>query len=214
MSTTARDLITAAYAHRTANDPDKLAKTAELIRVLERKLLAVYAHVHEINPWFFSKSAAVVGVSSTWARPTDASRVLWIHSGADPVAGRVNIVPFRNVEADLAPRLYQLGRTFYPTGHASDPTGTASLTFVYAFQHPALDSTLAWDHATNTLDDSWPEHYNDLLVLPIAKYLAQKDGRSPTEIGLLEEERKELLALLEREVKQHLSAAERWSVSG
>lgn len=211
MTTTAKDLITAAYAHRTANDPDKLATKGELVSVLSRKLRAIYARAHEANPYFFSKTAEVVGVGGTWDRPEDAARVLWIYSGADPVAGRVRIVPFRDIEAELPPRLYQLGLTFHPTGHDADPSGTDPLTFVYAFTHPDLDPVQLWDTEANTLDESWPEHYNDILVLRIAKYLAAKDGRAPTELAALEAEHTELLALFDLELARHLRETTRWA---
>ncbi len=228
MATTAKDIIQAAFAGRTANDPDVLATKIELIGVLSRKLLSLYSHASRLNPWYFVKVTNVTPDGTKWARPTDATSLLWAYGGGnagtgasavlgggtDPNTHRVHIVPFRDLAAELPPRVYQMGRDFFPTGHASDPSPNANgdkLNFVHSFRHAALDLTKSWDAAENTLHSSWPEHHNDLLVLPLQRYLAIKDGRQAGELVALDAEYQAQLKVFESELDMDLQGkSTRW----
>lgn len=182
MSTTAKDIIEAAYARRTANHPEKLATKSELISVLSRFLQRISADVAKVNPWYFSTQEDVTGSSGVWDRPASAVVVMHVENASGT---EVSIVPFRQRDAEMAPRIYPLGRTFKTVGEASDPSGSDVLTFTFSERLDALDSTAQWDAAANTLADTWPEHHNDLLADHLAAYLAIKDGRADSELAAL-----------------------------
>lgn len=206
MATTAKDLIQPALAARTANDPGKLAGTSELIRRLSSRLRLLYAEANRTNPWYFATSLNVSPSASRWARPA-GSAVLRVYDtgSADPVDGRVYIVSLHDVEAELAPRIYPLGRDYYSVGRSGDPDASGdSLTFVMARLHAALDPTAAWDAAANTLEGAWPEHHNDLLITFLELYLARKDGRQ-ADVAVLEPEYGELLAGFLEEIANDVS---------
>ena len=180
--TNVRNIIEAAYARRTANDPDTLATKSELIALCDRLLKSIYARVGKENRRYFGTSAPVVGVAGVWARPADSTAILWVQRANGT---RVHIVPFSDRIAEIPPRIYPLGPNFYTVGTADDPTATETLTFFYSKRHPTLNASAEPDHADNELDDTWPEHYNDLLVSKVARYLAIKSGRAASEVEFL-----------------------------
>lgn len=209
MATTCKLIIESAWARRTANDPDKLATGKELVRVIDRKLKQVYAKVGKVSRRFFATTSNVTPDGTKWVRPSDAIAVLWVESGgaagtgADrkitPNGTRVYITPFSNRDAEVSPRIYPLGRNYLTEGGASNPSASANgdvLTFTYAKRHPDLAPDSATDASANTLDSTWPEHYNDILIAHVARYLAIKDGRPATELTPLDIEIKELEDLL------------------
>lgn len=200
MATTVRQIIEAAYARRTANEPDKLATKAELIAVVDRLLKLIYATVAKVNRRHFAtKSAPIAGVAGKWTRPADAISILWVENATGQ---RVHIVPFTDRNAEISPKIYPLGRDFLTNGAAGDPSATAPLTFYYAKRHPSLNPALEWDDVANVLDSTWPEHFNDILVSKVARYLAIKAGRSVDEVAYLDKEYEENLALLLAEADQ------------
>lgn len=190
MPPTCLALIQAAYARNSWNDVDAIASDPELIGVINRLVKGVYDLAAERNPLYFAASSAPVAPSgSRWAVPESARTVV----EARTVAGaRVWIVEFTDRESQNAPRVYRLGRYFYSVGEAGDPDAAAdSLVFYYSIRHPNLDVTLPADDAANTLDASWVGDYDDLLVVPLARYLAVKDNRGPVELQALDAELKE-----------------------
>lgn len=178
MTTTAKDLIIRAVARRTANDPDKTAGRPELIRALSDYLRQIYVQVAEVDIEFFGTSSDVTGASGVWAIPSTMIAVFDVRDSDDEA---VSVVPFRDKDADIPPRVYQLGSSLYTVGETDDPGASAVLTLYGAALHAALDPTAVWDDAANTLESSWPERHNDLLVAVLARYLAFKGGR-PTDV--------------------------------
>lgn len=213
MSTTAKDVIQAAIGRRTANDPDVLASTKELIRFLDRKVKAVYVEVAGVQPLFFGASAAMTPDGTKWDRPSDAIVVPKLESSGDAGNGddavltagdKVSIVPLQDSDADIAPRVYQLGSSFYSVGETGDPSASTNgdeLTAYYAKRHPDLDPDQDPDHANNTLDATWRDDHSDLLIAHMARYLAVKDGRGGDEIAELEEEIEDRKAALLTEAR-------------
>ena len=191
MATTCKDIIEAAYARSSFNDPDKLATNAELIGVIDRRMKQLYSIVADHNPLYFGATQTVVGSSGTWARPADAELVFRIETQAGE---EVHIVPFEDRSAEMPPRVYEFGQKYYSVGQSGDPQPTDQLKFYYSKRHPSLDPTKPPSDAANTLDATWPEQFNDLVVLHVAKYLATKDGR-PEEVALLTQEEQLLMAV-------------------
>jgi hypothetical protein len=205
-----------AFARRTANDVDALARGPELISQIDLFIRAIYAAVNKVNRRFFGDELTVDGDGTKWTRPVEATAILWVvsagplGSGADQqvtTAGtRVRIVPFTDREHETAPCIYPFGRYFYSPGRVgivppirSDPSASLNgdkLKFFFAMRHPALAPLSAADHASNTLHASWREHYNNMIVAKLARYLAIKGGRAGPEVTLLDEEYTALEALL------------------
>lgn len=291
MTTTAKDIIQAAAARRTANDPQKLFAKPEMIRVLSRRIRAIYATLAQKYPVFMAADSTVECTENGWPHPTslffafmvetvevagngvvfdlteaDLSYIIALEGlsdgayatmqellddygftmqeledylsdtytseqllplpgvseeGITVVGGRsVAIVPLTDKEAEEGvPRIYELNRYFHSVGAATDPvesgeSGTGEpLKFFGPFRHPKLDDTKAWDHADNTLSETWPEDYNDLLVAELSRYLAIKDGRGEDELSELDREIAELTALLmaEASTAREFNRARRWT---
>jgi len=207
MSTTCKVLIEAAYERSVANDADKLGSDPELVGVIWRRLYQIYSIAARVNPAYFGKiSSAALPSSNVWARPSDAELVFKVLAGTAGSTGvltsgtEVNIVPVDDTLCEMAPRIYEMGRSYYSVDATGDPdnvdTTGDKLSFYYSKRHPALDTTLATDHATNTLESDWPEQFNDLLVLHLSKYLSVKDGmRDSAEWQALNAEEEALMVL-------------------
>lgn len=204
MATTCKQIIEAAYARSTFNDPDKLATNAELVGVVDRRLKQLYSVVARENPLYFGKRSAATVASQrsgetvfSWARPSDAELIFRLEAGAPGTAGvltagkEIHIVPFEDQAAEMSPKVYEFGQRYYSPDGSGDPEPSATgdtVVFFYSKRHPDLDSSVATDHASNTLDGSWPEQFNDLVVLHVARYLATKDQRGEEVQVLMTEE--------------------------
>lgn len=196
MTTTAKDLIQRAVARSNKNDFGRSITAKELIPVLSDYLRQLYVDVAAADPQFFAASSPVAGSAGAWTTPTDAIVVFRI---LDAEGDEVAIVPFKDPDSELQPRLYELGRSFYSVTGDTDPAAGATLTFHYAMVHPALNAAAAWDHADNTLHASWTERHNALLIAELARYMAVKGGRAE-EAELFAEEVKRGRDLLMAEV--------------
>lgn len=189
MATTLKQLIEAAYSRSTFNDPDKLATDKELAGVIDRRFKEVYSIAAGINPYYFGTTADVVGVAGVWDRPTAAELVAHIEKTDGT---EVAVVPFEDKGAELPPAVYSFGRKYYRTADSSATlTATDTLRFFYS-KRPATMSA-----ATDQLDAEWPEQFNDLIVLHVARYLAVKDQRVE-EVQLFESELQSLLQSFQR----------------
>lgn len=182
VTTTVQDILDAAYAKSTKNQPGTIATEAtELYSVVVRSLRGLYAFAARINPVYFSDTAAVTESSGVWERPEQAEAILRIETAA---GDEVVVVPYDDrLAADPKPQVYEFGGDFTASaGQTAAPTG--DLTFWYS-KRPA-DPTPA--DLTGVLDEDWQEDFNELLILEVAIYLALKDGRGD-EVVLLKEER-------------------------
>jgi hypothetical protein len=95
----------------------------------------------------------------------------------------VSQVEFLDLEAELAPRYFVLGKKMYEVSNDwSGTAGTASGTLIYVRQ-PAVINVDGDLTQSLSLDDE----FTDLLELRLAQYLAHKDvGRDPLELARLE----------------------------
>ena len=158
VTTTVQDILDGAYAKSTQNQPNTIATGAvELEQVVTRYLRGLYSFATRINPIHYSATAAVVGASSVWARPENAESIFRIET-----AGGVEVVV---VPYD--------GNFIADPGQTGAPGAADTLTFW--FSKRPIDPTPAG--LTGVLDIDWDEAYNELLMLEVAIYLAQKDGR-------------------------------------
>jgi len=194
MATNCRDIIEAAYSRSTFNDPEKLATRQELIGVIDRRMKQLYSVIARNNPTYFGTKATVAPQSGSWPRPSSPPAEL-IHRVETATGQQVHITPFEDRDGEQPPAIYQYGQRYFTVGRSNDPLNTATLTFFYSKRHPDLNPTLAWDNAANRLDDMWPEQFNDLVVLHVARYLSTKDGRGE-EIQVLAAEEQALMEVL------------------
>ena len=167
MATTPREIIEAAYAKSLKNQPGAIASDAELLGQVIRVTRKYYAGAARINPWFFGESASVAWDGTTWPRPDTAEAVFRLEqSGVEVV-----VVPSDDRAAEAtSPSVSRLGQAYYPAGNATDPAASP-VDFFYS-RRPTDPASL-----DATIDSSWPEQFNELLILDIAVYLAVKDGQ-------------------------------------
>lgn len=201
--TTVIDLTTAALARSFTNRPELSdPASAELVGVLSRQFMELFALASTINPLFFGASLTVArtegpSASSTgWARPADAHAVVKLEASTDTQASGVAmaagteivIVPFndRALEAGT-PAVYELGQLFVSAGNVGDPT-TGGLVIFYQKRPTPLTN------GGDSIDPLWRDEFNELPILGLAKYLAKKDGRD-ADVAAFEDERQEWLAL-------------------
>ncbi|HYF53856.1 MAG TPA: hypothetical protein VEA41_06325 [Salinarimonas sp.] len=186
MPTLVQDIIDQAYGLSSKNRPGAIANEGtELVRVVYRALRKAFSEGKKHNRNFYGKKADVAfdaGVGG-WARPDEAEMIVRIQT---PALAEVVVVPInqRDVEAGGRKAVYEWGQVFFPGGNAGDPTNEV-LTFFYSGQPRAL-TNVSGDPA-GTLDPLWPEQFNDILILEVARYLARKDGRA-NELAVMDSE--------------------------
>jgi hypothetical protein len=177
---TPREIIDAAYGTSKLNQPGSSAsETGELLPLLNRILRGLFAEGARVNRKIFATRATVAWTTDSWPRPTGAEMILRIEAGAGMASGAGAIaagteiveVPFDQRRAEPGkPAIYALGQKYYPAGGPNDPTGAGSLVFFYSSRPVALTSL------TQTIDPLWPDQFDSLLILEMARYLAAKDG--------------------------------------
>lgn len=170
MATTVQQILDMAYAKSMQNNPGIIAtESVELLGVVQRMLDGCYAVAARVNPIMFAETAVVAPVANSWARPATAESIFLVEKAAGEV---VAVVPYDDQAAENAlPSIYEYGQAFYTARGLSDPDDTTdSLTFYYARRPDILTAV------TDTLDAMWPEQFNELLALHVAKYLATKDS--------------------------------------
>ncbi len=190
VTTTVQDILDAAYAKSTKNQPGTIAnETVELLSVVARKLAGIFSFAARIDPTHFATQEDVAGAASAWLKPETAEVVFRIE---DTAFAEVVVVPIDDrLAADPKPALYEFGQSFFASaGQANPPGATDTLKFWFAKRPDDPNpNTIA-----GVLDLGWDEAYNELLILEVAIYLALKDGRA-NEVEMLKQERNTWAAL-------------------
>ncbi|MEE9414600.1 MAG: hypothetical protein V3V01_04890 [Acidimicrobiales bacterium] len=212
MATTVQNIIDAAVASSTANDPNISALPAELVGVTDRAMKELYVRAHTRNKWYFATLADVTsgGAAVGWARPGTALDVLIVKSQSggtskviETVGSDVTVVPTDDqVEVAFAPRIYRLGRFYLSVGATGDPSEATDgdiLRFIFSHNHTAITD------ATQTLDVHWPEDHNRLLITKLQEYLALKD-KARGDLPPIREELRRLELLFDVDIEQEDSA--------
>jgi hypothetical protein len=201
VTTTVRDILTAAYNRSTKNKPGTIAtESTELVQVVLRRQRFYYALAPRINYTYYAGFADVTAdresggpINEGWPRPQEAEAVFrleWTHETTGPVvqAARteIKIVGCDDPGAEQGmPAVFRIGQTYFPAGNALDPTG--GMIRMFFSRRPTDPKQL-----TDKLDPQWTEQFNELLILDVARYLAKKDGRT-SEATDFQDERKEVL---------------------
>lgn len=190
---TGQNLIDAAMAYSTANDPVRLASTAEMIRILNSRARQLVSEASQVKKDYFGTSVSVAapGAGDGWAVTGVARpRVYLIQMTYRGELKPVHRVKLSDPDWRSAPSVFfQDGKFYSVQAHfsiqnpAPDPAADA-LVIYYSREWTNLAdenaSTPSW----------WPEQFNELLAMYLAKYLAVKDKRTTdvAAIGMLEQD--------------------------
>lgn len=166
---TVEELCIAALAKNKTNQPDVLEGGTELLDVYNRIMRGLYAVAARVNPSYFGAMVNVTGVGGAWARP--AAEMVY---RVETLAGvRVHIVPVDNRTAqEGSPALCPWGQTYRVAVTADGPGATDTLVFYTAAVAPAAT---AYSDETPA---AWPDSFDELVVVLLAMYLAEKDERA------------------------------------
>jgi hypothetical protein len=187
MPTSVKNIVTAAYARSTKNKPGTIATEAtELLGFFQSALQAMYAVAARVNPTYFGKIAQLTFDTDGWPIPTDteaATRVEFKPPPGEVQGDEIVLVPWDKPKTErVRPAVFHFGKKLFPAGNANDPVSSDELRIWYSKQ-ATLPVTI-----DDTIDPTWPEQFNQLLVLEIAIYLALKDERM-AELEALKAER-------------------------
>lgn len=203
--TTVQQIIEAAYARSTDNDPGKLAVDAELIAHLNRDYRARFAlwSLKAGDAAIASVPLVLAGVPAVATLPTD---IIDIDRIEDVSGNKINLIPIneKNRAWHLAPAVYRQGLSVISRMQAGDPGLGQTLVLFHN------DSPAALANLTDVLDARYPARFELLLVLGLAIYLDTKDtGRDLTSNKELTEELARYEALFNAEVGVDASANQR-----
>ena len=206
VTTTPQDILEGAYAKSLKNRAGTIStESTELLQVVIRAMRGLYAFAARINPTFFGETDTVSYDGSIgWPRPTGAESVFRLEFNASPNT-EIVVVSFDDRTAEEGmPAVYTFGQVYRSAGNTLDPTNE-DIDFYYA-KRPDDPASL-----TATIDPLWVEQFNELLILEVAIYLAQKDlGESgrPEELQVLMADRDRWLQLFVAHL-EHETANER-----
>lgn len=184
---TVQEILEMAYPKSMQNNPGIIAtESVELLGVVQRMLDGCFAVAARVNPTMFAEKATVAPDSNAWARPATAESIFLVEKVDGTV---VAVVPYDDQAAESAlPSIYEYGQAFYTARGMDDPDDAAdSLVFYYSKRPEILTAV------DDELDAMWPEQFNELLALHVAKYLATKDSNT--------EGRTQELAVLQGEIQ-------------
>lgn len=195
MTTTAQQLIEAAYARSTASDAGKLAVDGEMLVHLNRTYQNTFARYSQA-----SGDNALASISTTWAGapaiislPTDIVDIVLLQNAAGQT---VRLIPAREINRTwhLAPACIRVSNTLQTRGALAgafgalaDPIAGDAVRMFYK-DSPATLSALG-----STLDARYPVRFEHLLIADLALYLWSKDEGRPADRG------QELMAELQRQ---------------
>lgn len=177
---TAAEYIAAAVARSYRNMGDVSADpTTELLGVLSRLFAGYYAEAADQNPAVMGKLAVVPwNVAGYWAMPSDQYALYELRTATNV---KVYVVPFDDRAAETSEAaVYRLGVRYYPAGNPNDPTNVA-LQFTYQPVPPQFVAT------GDSPPAEWPLQFDERVIVDLAVYLAEKDGR-PEDIAAMQGE--------------------------
>jgi hypothetical protein len=180
----AQDLIEAAYASSTANDPGKLSLDNELYNHLNRTFQLRYALWSKAVGDTASDVPLTLtfsGTPPTIPLPTDIIDIDRLE-----IAGtKAYLIPIAEKERSwhLAPSVYRQGLSLVSRGQTGDPISGTTMT-LWIDDAPATLSSLS-----SVIDIRFPVRFHKLLILDLALYLDTKDeGRDPAQHQKLADE--------------------------
>lgn len=186
---TAQAIIDAALG-RSIKNTSRLADAAvELLRVLNLSLDRWVTHAAVTAPDAFEEDRTVVrdddgaGPVQRWTIPTDMMVITRVE---DPLNAGTEIPIIPQADQKMwrrLPSFTRRGSKLLPNALSLEEMDTIedlTLTGAILLPHPAL--------VADAIDPRWPERFDPLLEIDIARYLATKDGRAEEYAGLDAEE--------------------------
>lgn len=188
MTTTVQQIQDRAVAFSSANGLSSLVSdTSEILSRVRADQQALYAGLLDQSGTRFQVTANLVSSSGS------SGRTIALSSLSPPLARAISLtlasgqrareVTIDDQDGRHPPRYYALGLSLVEVSNDwSAATGTVAATLVYAAGPTDIDPAGALTQLVSV-----PDEWTDLLVLPLAMYLVQKDvGRDADEYGRLE----------------------------
>lgn len=181
MTTTAQNIIDRAKAFNPLN-ASLTTSTVEMLSRIRADQQALFTSVAALSRDRFQKTESIASTAAASGRvfalagtSSPLERVLKLVLNDGREAHEVDIL---DVDAELAPRYYVQGTSLIEvTNDWSAASGVVNATLTYVYGAVDVDSNGATTQPVSVLDQ-----WIDLLVLPLAMYLHQKDpGRDPVE---------------------------------
>lgn len=180
MTTTCTDIVNRARAFSALNQ-GLTGDSVEMLSRIKADQQRVFTGVAGITRDRFKTTAALTSSGGASVRVFTLSavtppieRVLLVTLGDGRI---VNPVDELDPEAELAPRYFVRGQTLIEVGNDWGSSGAKTATLVYVYGATAITPTGSLSQTVTI-----PDEFIDVLVLPLAGYLHQKDpGRDPAE---------------------------------
>lgn len=179
--TTAQQIVEAAYARSTANDPGKLATDAELLGRGNRTYQGLWSLASRQRPDEFAvvQTLTLSGSDAHVALPVD---LVDVHRLRNASQATVHLIPAAELDRlwHIAPSMYRTSQTLYSRGKAGDPVAGDVLQAWVLLAGTTL-SALA-----SVIDPAFPTRHVELLINDLALYLDAKDeDRDPQQFRKL-----------------------------
>lgn len=187
---TAAEYIQAAVARSYRNMGDVGADpTTELLGVLSRLFASYYAEAADQNPAVMATLSVVPwNVLGYWEMPSDQYALYELRTASNV---KVVVVPFDDRAAEPSEAaVYRLGVKYYPAGNPNDPTNVA-----LQFTYQPVPPTFALE--TDAAPPEWPLQFDERVIVDLAVYLAEKDGR-PEDVAAMQAEAAKWRSLYDR----------------
>lgn len=193
MSTTAQDVLDAAIARSTANEPTLFTgKTREVLIRVNTGQQRLFTRLAQANRYFYVQPTTAPSSNAASARTLDlgvltppAERLLVAKL---PSGVELSQVDLQDLEAELAPRFYPLGTQLVEVNNEWGAPGIVTLSLWYAYRPAELDVNGALTQLVTV-----PDRFAGWLDCDLAIYIVGKDfGRmnaDPTELKRLTDER-------------------------
>lgn len=181
MTTTAQNIVDRAKGFNTLNTP-LASDPSEMLSRIRADQQELFTEVAGETRDRFQTTKAIISSGGTSGRIFDLSaivappieRVLMLTLADGREASQVDV---QDVDAELPPRYIVRGQTLIEVKNDWGTAGTVSATLIYVYGATDIDPAGALTQAVSV-----PDQWTDLLVLPLAMYLFQKDpGRDPQE---------------------------------
>lgn len=204
MSTTAQQLIEAAYARSTANDPGKLATDDELLGRLARTYAGLFALAARQRPDEFATAQMITlsGGDAHYVLPGDLIEVRRLRNAAKAT---VHLIPASEIDRlwHVAPSMYRTGGTLYSRAKAGDPVAGDVITAWLLLAGVVITAL------STALDATFPTRHTEILSNDLALYLDAKDeDRDPEQFRKLAADQSMKLAAFAQEFLLDASALE------
>lgn len=202
--TIAQDVIEAAYAKSTANDPGKLATDSELLGRLNRSYQGLWALASRQRPDSFAVAQPITltTAAAVYALPNDLVEVRRLRNANNAT---VHLIPAAEIDRlwHAAPCMYRTGGRLYSRGKAGDPVVNDVLTAWLLLSGTTL-ATL-----NTSFDLAYPTRHLEVLVNDLALYLdAKDDARNAAQFQKLAADQATKLAIFAADYELEASALE------